>query len=46
MREESFPTLMRESAVDLDEQRLSMVLELYYRDAEGKGEGRKERERR
>jgi hypothetical protein len=30
------PTLERVSAVDLDEQRLSMVLELYYRKAGGK----------
>jgi hypothetical protein len=34
------------SAADLDEQRLSMVLELYYRKAERKREGRKERERK
>ena len=34
---------MRVSAADLDEQRLSMVLELYYRNAGGKREGRKER---
>ena len=40
------PTPLRVStAVDLDEQRLSMVLELYYREAGGKREGRKERER-
>ena len=32
------------SAVDLDEQRLSMVLELYYRKAGRKREGRRERE--
>ena len=32
------PTLVRVSAADLDEQRLSMVLELYYRKA-----GEKER---
>ena len=37
------PTLVRVSAADLDEQRLSMVLELYYREAGGKREGRKER---
>jgi hypothetical protein len=36
MREERFPTLMRVSAVDLDEQRFSMVLEIYYRKAGGK----------
>ena len=46
MREERFPTLARVSAADLDEQRLSMVLELYYRKAERKREGRKERERK
>jgi hypothetical protein len=38
MREERFPTAMRVSAVDLDEQRDSMVLELYCRKA-----GRKRR---
>jgi hypothetical protein len=32
--------------VGLDEQRLSMVLELYYRKAEGKRESRKEREKK
>jgi hypothetical protein len=31
------------SATYLDKQRLSMVLELYYREAGGKREGRKER---
>ena len=31
------------SECSLDEQRLSMVLELYYRNAGGKREGRKER---
>jgi hypothetical protein len=31
------------SAVDLDEQRLSMVLELFYRKAGRKREGRRER---
>jgi hypothetical protein len=30
------PTPARVSATDLDEQRLSMVLELYYREARGK----------
>jgi hypothetical protein len=35
------PTLVRVSAADLDEQRLSMVLELYCRKAGGKREGRK-----
>ena len=36
-----------ESTVDLDEQRLSMVLELYYRNAGGKREGREgERKRK
>jgi hypothetical protein len=39
------PTPARVKAADLDEQRLSMVLELYYREAGGKREGRKERER-
>jgi hypothetical protein len=43
MREERFPTPARVSAADLDEQRLSMVLEFYYRKAGGKREGRKER---
>ena len=33
------------SAVGLDEQRHSMVLELYYRNAEKRGEGRRERGR-
>ena len=33
------------STADLDEQSLSMVLELYYRKAGGKREGRKERDR-
>ena len=33
------------NSVGLDEQRLSMVLELYYRKAGGKREGRKEREK-
>jgi hypothetical protein len=33
VREERFPTPARVSAADLDEQRLSMVLELYYRNA-------------
>jgi hypothetical protein len=32
------------SECSLDEQRLSMVLELYYRKTGGKREGRKERE--
>ena len=35
------PTPVRVSTVDLDEQRLSMVLELYYRKAGRKREGRK-----
>ena len=35
---------MRVSTADLDEQRLAMVLELYYRKAGRKREGRKERE--
>jgi hypothetical protein len=40
------PTPVRVSAVDLDEQRLSMVLELYCRKAGGKREGgKRERER-
>jgi hypothetical protein len=33
--------LMRVSTLDLDEQRLSMVLELYYREEGRKREGRK-----
>jgi hypothetical protein len=37
---------VRVCIADLDKQRLSMVLELYYRKARGKREGRKERERR
>jgi hypothetical protein len=37
------PTLVRVSAADLDEQRLSMVLELYYREAGEKREGKRER---
>ena len=36
---------MRVSAADLDEQRLSMVLELYYRKAGGKREGKRETQR-
>ena len=44
MREERFPTPVRMSIADLDEQRLSMVLELYYRKAGRKREGRRERE--
>jgi hypothetical protein len=36
-KEERFPH-RQESAADLDEQKLSMVLELYYRDAGGKRE--------
>jgi hypothetical protein len=40
-REERFPHGARVSAADLDKQRLSMVLELYYREAGGKREGRK-----
>ena len=36
-----FPTQVRVCAAGLDEQRLSMVLELYYRKAGGKREGRK-----
>jgi hypothetical protein len=39
MREERFPTLARVSAADLDEQRFSIVLELYYRKAGRKREG-------
>jgi hypothetical protein len=35
------PTPARVSAADIDEQRLSMVLELYYRKAGRKREGRK-----
>ena len=35
-------TPVRVSAADLDEQRLSMVLELYCRKAGGKREGRRE----
>jgi hypothetical protein len=42
MREESFPTPARVSTADLDEQRLSMVLELYYRKAGRRREGRRE----
>jgi hypothetical protein len=42
MREERFPTPARVSAANLDEQRLSMVLELYYRKA-GKRKERRER---
>jgi hypothetical protein len=38
------PTLVRVSTVDLDEQRLSMVLELYYRKAGRKRKVRRERE--
>jgi hypothetical protein len=45
MREERFPTLVRVSAADLDEQRLSMVLELYYRKA-GEREKVEKREER
>jgi hypothetical protein len=36
---------MRVCTAGRDEQRLSMVLELYYRKAGGKREGRKKRER-
>ena len=36
---------MRVSTADLDEQRLSMVLELYCRKAGRKREGRRERQR-
>jgi hypothetical protein len=39
------PTQARVSAADLDEQRLSMVLELCYRKAGGKRKGKRERER-
>jgi hypothetical protein len=39
------PTQARVCTVGLDEQRLSMVLELYYRKAEGGGEKVKEREK-
>jgi hypothetical protein len=39
------PTQVRVCAVGLDEQRLSMVLELYCRKTGGKRKGRKERER-
>ena len=35
-----------ESEHSLDEQRLSMVLELYYRKAGGKREGKREREKK
>jgi hypothetical protein len=45
MREERFPTQVRVSAVDLDEQRLSMVLELYYRKAGRERERERERDR-
>jgi hypothetical protein len=38
MRDKRFPTLIRVSAADLDEQRFSMVLELYCRKAERKRE--------
>jgi hypothetical protein len=43
MREERFSTPAGVSAADLDEQRLSMVLELYYRTAGRKREGGRER---
>jgi hypothetical protein len=40
------PTLSRVRAADLDKQRLSMVLELYYRKAGRKREGRKRQRER
>jgi hypothetical protein len=47
-RDEGRGSQQRVSAADLDEQRLSMVLELYYRKAgrEGGKERRRQRERR
>jgi hypothetical protein len=44
-REREVPTQSRVSTAGLDEQRQSMVLELYYRKAEGKERRWKERER-
>jgi hypothetical protein len=44
MMKKRFPTPAGVSAADLDEQRLSIVLELYCRKAGRKREGRKETE--